>query len=83
MERFSSIGLTNLVTGGPLAACACGSVECAHVRTQVPRTATSAPYQTDYLWAAGGIQGTATVDEQAGSAGLSDHLPIVVDLEVG
>jgi len=75
-------GLTNLVTGGPLAGCARGSVECAHVRTQVARTPTSAPWQTDYVWASGSVRSTATVDEHAGAAGLSDHLPIVVSLEV-
>lgn len=88
-RRINAFGLRDCVDqfrpDGPLDGCGCADGDdCRHVRTQY-HARSQRPWQNDYVFVStrllARVTSTVVVDRND-LRGLSDHLPIVVDLEV-
>lgn len=94
MDRFAASGFVDLLDRhlpldrGPLKGCPCGPMTtCRHVRTQRHGNKTDGkPWQTDYLWAAPALAerviSCRALDEEQAWA-ISDHCPVVADIDLG
>jgi endonuclease/exonuclease/phosphatase family metal-dependent hydrolase len=92
MERFESLGLVDCLAldrppRGPVAGCPCVDDPCRHVRTQRhPKSET--PWQNDYFFVsrklAAAVTSCRAVDHgDPDPWALSDHCPLVLELDVG
>jgi endonuclease/exonuclease/phosphatase family metal-dependent hydrolase len=83
LSRLECLGLQNIsvsAAGEELVDCPCADVPCRHVRTLEGKK----PYQDDYVYASRDVAAATrlvAVERTPGMEAVSDHLPVVVEIE--